>query len=279
MLQHTEAEIKTLGQFDLIEGRFYLIQHNREGTNALDPLNSQMSQAQINNYNTRFRGRFVRYDSGKSIEHPNGIIGLSSVRQVAVFEDVEIVSKNKQSLTDDVYILSIHPENGTIRGKSWVAFMINDGNRRTATSAVEIFLQEIRNNNKVAFAIDSWTFAESSKELENKMVEKLLVHMGYDNPNPNDSDREQNLTKLKGKIFSEIGMASTIGDAIGPSADILKPKRANKNEISNTLSGNKRKLEEVGGRRRTRRTRRSRRNKRSKTRKGRTMKHRRHYRK
>jgi hypothetical protein len=60
-----EAKIKTLFQINLIKIHFYLIHHNRQYTNALDLLNPQISKAQINNYNTRFRGRFVGYESYK----------------------------------------------------------------------------------------------------------------------------------------------------------------------------------------------------------------------
>lgn len=286
MLRHTEAEIETVGKFDLVEGNTYIIQHKKEGLKSINPMDKNITPAEINNYITRFRGKFVKYDIGKSSRYPDGIPGITPSREVAVFENVEIISKNKRDLTDDIYVIFTDPREGRqhiTKGVSWVDISVDDitANRSNQTKyekAVRTLLLGIRSNYKVAFAVNAWTFAPDSKELENKMVTNILGHAAYD-VGTADTETEQNLANLQRKIFgSDLG--KVIAEFAGyqmpdPTAEQLEQLRNR-----STLSGHKRTLEKVeGGRKR-----RTRRNKRGKTRKGksrksRTMKHRRHYRK
>ena len=289
-LRHTEADIETVGKFDLVEGKFYIIQHNKEGLKSINPNVKNLTPERINNYITRFIGKFVRYDIGKTERYPDGIPGISPGREVAVFENVEIKSEDKSDLTDDIYVIFTDPREGRqhiTKGVSWVDLSVadNTANRSSQTKrekAIKKMLLGIRQNYKVAFAVNTWTFAESSKELENKMVTNIIGHAAYDVGRA-DTEKEQNLANLQRKVFG-----SDTGKEIAAFAGVeMPPPTAEQLEQlinRSTLSGHKRTLEEaeeVGGRRRTRR---SRRNKRSKTRKGksrksRTMKHRRHYRK
>lgn len=168
MLRNTEVEFKTVAQSDLIPGRIYLIQHNHEGTPGLSILNPQITQEQINNYNTRFKAKFLRHEVGKQLIDPDGIKDLPQHLHVAIFEDVEIISRNKDQITQDVWIFSNNPTNGQICAKYLVSYMVNgvfdndtDDNRTTQSpyNAAQQMLQDIRqNNHNVGFEVKRWTF-------------------------------------------------------------------------------------------------------------------------
>lgn len=276
MLRHTEADIGTVGRFDLVEGKFYIIQHNKEGLKSINPNIKNLTPEQINNYITRFRGKFVKYDIGKSSRYPDGIPGITPSREVAVFENVEIISEDKKDLTDDIYVIFTDPREGRqhiTKGVSWLDISVadNTANRSSQTKrekAIKQMLLGIRRNYKVAFAVNAWTFAESSKELENKMVTNILGHAAYD-VGTADTETEQNLANLQRKIFgSDVG--KTISEFAGyqmpdPTAEQLE-------QLTNIGKTG------IGGRKRTRRNKRGKTRK-GKSRKGKSRKSRRHYRK
>jgi hypothetical protein len=257
MLQNTEQNIPTVNYSDLIPGKFYLIQHSREGP---------QSQA----HNTRFRGKFLRNEIGQRLGDPNGILGLPQNLQVSVFENVEIISKNKGRLTEDVWVFSTNPTNQQIRAKYLGSYMIDDfvddGEQLilpSPTTATQRILQDIRNNNgEIGFEVRQWTFAESSKELEKAMKQNILYHLGNDGPNPQDTREKQLRQITQQMVFQDGGPGHDIADYAG--IDFPFPKR--------DTSGTKRKADEIeiGGRKR--RTRRNRRNRRGKTRKGKSRK-------
>jgi hypothetical protein len=167
MLHNTEVEIKTVGQSDLIPGRIYLIQHNHEGTAGLSILNPQITQEQINTYNTRFKAKFLRHEVGKQLIDPDGIKGLPQHLHVAVFEDVEIISRNKDQITQDVWVFSTN-DNDQICAKYLGSYMSNgvfdddaDDNRTMLSpyNAAQKMIQDIRQNTyKVGFEVRRWTF-------------------------------------------------------------------------------------------------------------------------
>jgi hypothetical protein len=296
MLQNTEQNIRTVNYSDLIPGKVYLIQHSREGPQSQD-------------YNTRFRGKFVRYEVGKQIGDPTGIRNLPQNLQVALFEDVEIISKNKEEIPYDIWIVSENPTSKKIRAKSLTAYMINDAyhnaddaipnadddededdnddddlnNYITISDATRQMLEDIRNNNgQIAFDVNNWTFAESFKELENAMKQNILNHLGNDGPNPKDTREQQQLQIRRQQVFQEGGPGHDIADYAG------FPFQKKSDPLQRNTSGTKRKYDEIGGRKRSRRNRRcttrkgkSRKGKtrKSKSIKGKTRRGRRHYRK
>jgi hypothetical protein len=258
MLRSKEAKIETIGKFDMEPGNTYLIQHSKEGLKSINPYDKNITREEIDDYNTRFRGKFVKYDVGKSSRYPDGIPGITPSREVAVFENVEIISKNKSELTDDIYVIFTDPREGRqhiTKGMSRVDLSLadNTANRDDQTKhekAIKRMLLGIRSNYKVAFAVNAWTFADSAADVQKDIESRTLEHLVND----------RNTNKLQNKVFESgpLGPAGIIDDYVG--SDVLK------------------KEDEVGGRRK------SRRNKRGKTRKGksrksRTMKRRRHYRK
>jgi hypothetical protein len=284
MLRHTEADIETVGKYDMEPGNTYIIQHSKEGLKSIDPKNKNITPAEINDYITRFRGKFVKYDSGKTGRNPNGIPGISN-RDVAVFENVEIMSTDKKDLTDDIYVLFTDPREGRqnmIRGVNIIDLLVNN-NRNISDAkkyekAINMMLDGIKKNNKVAFAVSTWTFGDSVTDVQKDIESRTLGHLVND----------RNSNELQNEVFQSgpLGPAGIVAEYLG--SEIRKPdaqtlaQREEELTAYNQVYGNKRKFEELGGGRR--RTRSSRRNKRGKTRKGksrksRTMKHRRHYRK
>jgi hypothetical protein len=286
-LRHTITTIPTVGKFDLEPGNTYLIQHSKEGIKGIDPKDKNITPAKINDYNTRFSGKFVRYDTGKTETYPNGIPGITNM-EVAVFEDVKIEGKNKNKnyLTDDIYVIISVPGKPD-RGKSFIDL--------PGKNTVKGMLDLIKSN-KVAFGVNKWIFADAATEIRKRIETTTMGHLVYDT-NPN---------KLQYKVFrtGREGPAETIAEYLGteipdPSHETLARRAEERaaynqvygnasttenpvgNEITTEIVGNKRKFDEVGGRRRTRRNRRNKKGKtrKGKTRKGRTMKHRRHYRK
>lgn len=240
MLRHTTAKIETVGKFDMEPGNTYIIQHNKEGLKSIDPRDKNITPAQINDYNTRFKGKFVKYDIGKTETYPDGIPGITNM-EVAVFEDVEIISTDKNDLTDDIYVIISVPGKPD-RGKS-----ILDLPGKTPVKG----MLELIKRNKVAFGVNKWTFADAvdhrtQTRIEANAVERLV------------SDKTTN--NLQDQVFRSgpLGTAGIIADYVG--TDVLK------------------KQDEVGGRRKSRRNKRGKTRK-GKSRKNRTRKHRRHYRK
>lgn len=256
MLRHTEADIPTVGKYDLVVGKTYIIQHSKEGLKSINT-RLKLNPEEINKYYTRFRGKFVKYDIGRSEKYPDGIQDISPSREVAVFENVEIISKNKTRLTDDIYVLFRDPREGRqhiVKGFNWVTFStrildrnINIPQEDQYSTAVRQLLLGIKRHYNVAFAVNTWTFAESAKELEDDMKSNIFSHMANDKP-----------SGVMSQVIVEPLMSSTIGDFAGTQI-----------QNNSTQFGNKRKRGEGGGRRKTRR---SRRNKRSKTRKGKSKK-------
>jgi hypothetical protein len=278
MLRHTTAEIETLGKYDLIEGNTYLIQHNKEGLKSIDPKNKNITPEEINNYITRFKGRFVKYDIGKTGRNPNGIPGIPN-REVAVFENVEVMSTDKTDLTDDIYVILTDPREGRqhiTKGVNWLDIALqnnrNISDAKKYEKAVNMMLDAIRKNSKVAFAVTMWTFADSVSDVQKDIEARTLGHLVNDK-NPNE---------LQNMVFQtgDLGPARLVSEYLGteirkPSAETLA-QREKERVTYNQVYGNE--TLEKGGRRKSRRNKRGKTRK-SKSRKSRTMKHRRHYRK
>jgi hypothetical protein len=269
MLRHTEADIETVGKFDMEPGNIYIIQHNKEGLKSINPYDKNITREEIDDYYTRFRGKFVKYDIGKSSRYPDGIPGISN-REVAVFENVEIISKNKSDLTDDIYVIFTDPREGRqhiTKGVSWVDVSVadNTANRDDETKhkkAIKQMLLGIRRNYKVAFAVNAWTFADSAADVQKDIESRTIGHLVND----------ESKNKLQDQVFRSgpLGPAGIIDAYVG--TDVLK-----KDEEQTV--GTKRKFDEVGGRKRTRRNKKRKgRTRKGKSRKGKTMKRRYHYR-
>jgi hypothetical protein len=252
MLQNSISKIETVNNSNLIPGELYIIQNSLEGPFSED-------------YNTRFRGKFVRYEVGKRRGDPTGIQNLPENLRIALFENVEIISKNKDEIPDDdLWVISTNPRNGKILAKNLTAYAANhNGEDDIYMDVTQQMIRDINNGN-VGFVVDKWTFAKSFKELDNKMKRNILGHLANDGPNRNDTIEEQRRQTIREKVFQPEGPGGIISEMAG----IEFPE----------TSGTKRKFDKIGGRKRSRRNRRGKTRK-GKARKGKARKSRRHYRK
>jgi hypothetical protein len=227
------TEIPTVKYTDLIPGNIYLIQHNDEGL--------------VQNYNTRFRGRFVR-------RNPTGIKNLPDNLHVAVFDNVNIISKHKVHISKDVWIFLTNQTDGEIIAKNTEQYQ-HEYDQRNPNPETRMKRDIMFKNRELAFEVERWSFAESKSttDLDTKMKENILGHLSHDGPNPNYTKEQQEFQIKQQKVFQEVGPGSDIAAYAG--INIPKTKTATN-----------------GGKRRIRRIRRTRR---GKSRKGRTIKQRR----
>ena len=90
-------------------GKLYSIWHKAEKTEDItDPVVGEEAgrSDSKDKYYVRFKGRFVGYDKASMDE---GITGISNVTpplaKLAVFEQVRIISKDKEFFTTDIYLI------------------------------------------------------------------------------------------------------------------------------------------------------------------------------
>ena len=115
--RNTEAIIQTVNPRNLIVGQYYLIQHIKEGLPSifltLHDLSAKQKKAFLAKVVTRFRGRFVEYITANTpnleSEDPayTMLIGMTDENErVAVFEDVDIISKDDKNIfSDGIYVI------------------------------------------------------------------------------------------------------------------------------------------------------------------------------
>ena len=95
-------------------GKLYSIWNRGENSNEIiDPmLGAQAGQMDSKNkYYTRFKGKFVGYDRGLSPGYPDGITGIPPLTELAVFEEVRIISKDKQFFAREIYLVGKQTNN------------------------------------------------------------------------------------------------------------------------------------------------------------------------
>jgi hypothetical protein len=279
-LYNTKAQLQGVDPFALIPGRIYLIQNKFENTIMLDKQFYGVTESQKNNYNTRFKGKFVRYDDGYSATNPNGILGITvfdydlmrvSGVHVAIFEDVELISKNKGRITEDVWILSLDPSDGKIHGNNLYKY----GATIPELDAVQKMLQDMRNNTQIAFDVRGWDFSETIE------MKRTLDSLANDDLNSNDTAEQQRSKKLRTDVLGEGLMGSIVSGYAGtefpkPSEERITARRTIYKQRN--TSGDESKMDVEGGRKRSRKNRRGKTRK-CKSRKGKTRRGRRHYKK
>lgn len=102
----------------LVPGKLYSIWHKFEKTEDItDPVvGVEAGQRDSKDkYYVRFKGRFVGYDRGLSARYPDGITGIPPVTELAVFEQVRIISTNKNFFTTDIYLVGKPINNPNIK--------------------------------------------------------------------------------------------------------------------------------------------------------------------
>jgi len=164
----------------LVPGKLYSIWHKFEKTEDItDPVvGVEAGQRDSKDkYYVRFKGKFVGYDRGLSARYPDGITGIPPVTELAVFEEVRIISTNKKFFTTDIYLVGKRDNN--------IKFGIDVSTlQRVLRPTVPInllppishplfkghFDRHIKNGKgRVAFDMDYWSFANDFATLSNKL--------------------------------------------------------------------------------------------------------------
>jgi len=159
-LRNTSAKILVVDPDYLEPGKLYILQHSKEGLSSVGgPIHKELG-TDPSIFITRFKARFVRHDVGRSGRFPDGIPGIiAPSKNVAVFEDVKIISKNKRFplYTPDIYL--IKPDK--VVGYKAFDFCRFGNDFKTMT----MFIEQSQHNPdiKVAFSTGSWTFGETNQ--------------------------------------------------------------------------------------------------------------------
>jgi len=172
----------------LVPGKLYSIWHKFEHTNDIcDPMVGVVAGQfdSKDKYYTRFKGKFVGYDKASTDEGITGIFGVSPLfAKLAVFEQVRIISNNKEFFTTDIYLVGKDFNNPNIKlGANVYTYrrVLNPNlvaypqiTPRTHTRFKEIFDEHIKNGKgRVAFDMDYWSFANDIATPHSEMITGL----------------------------------------------------------------------------------------------------------
>jgi hypothetical protein len=188
-------------------GNLYSIWHKFEKTEDItDPVvGVEAGQRDSKDkYYVRFKGRFVGYDKASMDEGITGISGVTPpLAKLAVFEQVRIISTNKEFFTTDIYLIKKPNNNPNIKfGINVYTFprllhptvvahpQITPG---THIQFKKFFDTHIKNGKgRVAFDMDYWSFANDfatlSKNLDSERqheYNKFALNSFVNPANPN----------------------------------------------------------------------------------------------
>ena len=213
-------------------GKLYSIWHKFEKTEDItDPVvGVEAGQRDSKDkYYVRFKGRFVGYDRGLSARYPDGITGIPPVTELAVFEEVRIISTNKKFFTTDIYLVGKRANN--------IKFGIDVSTlQRVLRPTVPInllppishplfkghFDKHIASGKgRVAFDMDYWSFANDFATLSNKLdSEREMAYNDFAlNAFANPSD--PNLVKTR-NAMGELGPNTLVAEYLGKDTKIPK---------------------------------------------------------
>jgi hypothetical protein len=216
-------------------GNLYSIWHKDEKTEDITDPVVGVEAGRLDSkdkYYTRFKGRFVGYDRGLSSGYPDGITGIPPVTELAVFEAVSIISKDKKFFTRDIYLIGKQANNPNIK----TGFDVSTYQRAlnptliapppmtpgTHTLFKRYFDRHIANGKgMVAFDMNYWSFANDLATLSNKLDRER--EMAYNDfalnafANPSDP----NLVNTR-NAMGEIGPNTLVAEYLGKDTKIPK---------------------------------------------------------
>jgi hypothetical protein len=259
-------------------GKLYSIWHKAEKTDDItDPVvGAEAGQRDSKDkYYTRFKGKFVGYDRGLSAGYPDGITGIPPVTELAVFEEVRIISKDKKFFTRDIYLIGKQANNPNIKTGFDVSTFQRALNPTVPINLLppvshplfkRYFDRHIANGKgRVAFDMDYWSFANDFATLSNKLDrERELAYNDFAlNAFANPAD--PNLVNTR-KAMGEIGPNTLVAEYLGKDTKIPKTIPFNdlpvRGESFNPYINDEQRMSEVdGGAKRKTRRRKIRRNK------------------
>jgi hypothetical protein len=217
-------------------GKLYSIWHKAENSDDItDPVVGAEAgrMDSKDKYYVRFKGKFVGYDRASMDE---GITGISNVTpplaKLAVFEQVRIISTNKEFFTTDIYLIKKLANNPNIKfgvnvytlprllHPTLVAHpQITPG---THIQFKKMFDTHIASGKgRVAFDMDYWSFANDFATAHNQMIRNL--HSDYNDfaLNAFANPADPNLVNTR-NAMGEIGPNTLVSEYLGKNTKIPK---------------------------------------------------------
>ena len=213
-------------------GKLYSIWHKAEKTEDItDPVvGVEAGQRDSKDkYYTRFKGRFVGYDRGLSSGYPDGITGIPPVTELAVFEEVRIISKDKKFFTRDIYLIGKQANNPNIK----TGFDVSTYQQALNPTLIapppvnhplfkRYFDRHIANGKgRVAFDMDYWSFANDFATLSNKLDREREMAYNDFALNAFANPADPNLVKTR-NAMGEIGPNTLVAEYLGKDTKIPK---------------------------------------------------------
>ena len=214
----------------LVPGKLYSIWNKFEKTEDItDPVvGVEAGQRDSKDkYYVRFKGRFVGYDRGLSARYPDGITGIPPVTELAVFEEVRIISKDKKFFTTDIYLVGKRDNN--------IKFGIDVSTlQRVLRPTVPInllppishplfkghFDKHIKNGKgRVAFDMDYWSFANDFATAHNKITREREMAYNDFALNAFANPADPNLVYTR-NAMGEIGPNTLVAEYLGKDTKI-----------------------------------------------------------
>jgi hypothetical protein len=189
----------------LVPGKLYSIWHKFEKTTDIcDPMVGVVAGQfdSKDKYYVRFKGRFVGYDKASMDEGITGISGVTPpLAKLAVFEQVRIISTNKEFFTTDIYLIKKPNNNPNIKfGINVYTFprVLHPNAHPQITPGTHIQFKKFFDTHiasgkgRVAFDMDYWSFANDfatlSKNLDSERqheYNKFALNSFVNPANPN----------------------------------------------------------------------------------------------
>ena len=208
--KNTDAKIRILKTGKLVKGKYYLIQHKKEGI-----------MKGTEKFYTRFRGRFVEYKLG----FENILFNI----KLAVFEDIILITGNntKKYFPLHVYIV----KNLYTKPEAY---------DRDKYPVPHFFLAEIENskeyNYKVGFDVDEWDFAPDIGRVDaTDLALNYLVNARQSN---NLSRKDNELIALRGTVMSVDGVGNKVSEYLGTKLPEPIPYSVLDQEYNNARNSN-----------------------------------------
>ena len=220
--RNTEAIIPTVNPRNLIVGQDYLIQHIKEGLPSiffLHDLSAKQKKAIIEKVITRFRGRFVKHITGKdtNLKHENPAIRMpiEPGERVAVFEDVDIISKDDKNIfSEGIYVIK---NTETKKKHVFGTTYLGDTHKSVKDTQFKELIKERKYY--TGFDISTWMFAPT---ISRKIIRNTFNQVINQSQDPNLSNEENQLIDFRRDVVA----VDFIGDLMGELLGTAKPQVA-----------------------------------------------------
>jgi hypothetical protein len=206
-------QIPTVNPRNLIVGQDYLIQHIKEGLPSiflLHGLSAQQQKALIEKVITRFRGRFVKYITSKDtkLKHENPLMRMpiEPEERVAVFEDVDIISKDDKNIFPEKGIYVIKNTETPTKHVIGTAYLEHPDKSVKDTQFKELIKER---KYYTGFDISTWIFAPT---ISRKIIRNAFNQLVNQPQDPKLSDEDNKLIDFRRDVVSMEGITELMGE-------------------------------------------------------------------